>query len=321
MLPSSAVHYGAIVVAALFGSLLLAALRNPLEALLTDVANGFRDLGGACERELAAAHTAVRRVAGAAAAGLHGDAGGSVVGTIVLVLSYAALFVVVLFGDAYLVYLRFAAMFGSGNAPVLKLPFGMNLELLASLVWLCSISILGLSLFDLLGISHGHTPLSRLDGRRHRRMLIFVLIELWLGFLGTAMFFVWGQFQIFGQAHHGLALDFMVIMAALVIGAVVCAHWAIPAAAGALWYLALLIVAGILAVAAAALRILVALVNFLCRVLQRLVEVGGFVGRLLWDGIGQRRARSASTDTSAAIGNGNGAVNAIPDILDERREV
>jgi hypothetical protein len=215
-------------------------------------------------------------------------------------------------------------MFRPGGTSIVTLPFG-DIELLGSLVWVASIAILGLAFFDLLGIANGRTPLGRLEERRRRRMIAFVLIELWLGFLGTAMFFVWGQYQIFGHAHRGLALDFLVIMAALVVGAVVAAHWALPAAVGVLWYLALRVANAVLAVAAALVRIVVVILVFATVVGIRLVELGGTVGRIGWNAAasGGRvgpviwREESELRESQSA----NGDVEFVRNSIEERREV
>jgi hypothetical protein len=314
MLPPEVLSAGKYGFVAIVATVLLAALRNQtvrvIAAVIDIVAIPLRNL----HPRLLAAADPLRERAQETLRGLRYSPDGytetdrdreawngwNVIGPFI----YTAAFVFVGAGDAYLLYLRFGALL---RLPTHPLPLG-SLELFGTLLWVAALLVFAMTLFDLLGLTPLRQPYAKLRGIWRRNLLILAVAELWLGFVGTACFYIWGQYQIFNSPHTGLALDFLVILSALLSGALVCAGWSLPVTGAALWALLLIALRGLVVAGAAAMRAMFWVADAFVAVADTIVQLLATPGRLLWnwfagsDWAGRRRLGEIEWDERPQIG-------------------
>ena len=192
-------------------------------------------------------------------------------------LAYLLLFSLVVAGDAYLSYLRFAALFG---LPVNSTVDGI--DVLGALIWVGTVTVWGIVLFDLHGKLGDRPPFARVTGPLRTWMHRYALANCVLAVLGTGLFFLWGQL---GNSHEGLAYLFVSILGVLLAGALIFTGFALSVGPTALLAVFALgwraVLEGIRRLADASLCLL----QKSTEMLVALLDVIARPGRVLWNWI------------------------------------
>ena len=271
-----------LFLAAVVAIVLLAGLRLALEHLVRAVAGLPADL-------LAAGRDAARTaragqleiVARGRAALAYGGGDTSSAWDVTAPLVYLLLLAVILSGDVVLASLRFGALLG---IPVDGLPFtGPTLDLLTGLLFLAVLATFGCVLLDAAHITPLRRPYGLATGRTRSAVLGTAATGTALAVLAAVLFFVWGQYAIFGQPSDDVAMLFIAVFAVLLVGASILAAGGALGCVLALWTLLCTLVAALLAVAAALLDLAVVAVTRAADLLVAGIRLLARPGSVLWN--------------------------------------
>ena len=197
-------------------------------------------------------------------------------------LVYLLLLAVILSGDVVLASLRFGALLG---IPVDGLPFtGPTLDLLTGLLFLAVLATFGCVLLDAAHITPLRRPYGLATGRTRSAVLGTAATGTALAVLAAVLFFVWGQYAIFGQPSDDVAMLFIAVFAVLLVGASILAGGGALGCVLALWTLLCTLVAALLAVAAALLDVAVVAVTRAADLLVAGIRLLARPGSVLWTG-------------------------------------
>ena len=271
-----------LFLAAVVAIVLVAGLRTALEQLVHAAAGLPADLlatgRGAAHSARAGLLEIVARGRAALAYGV-GDTSGAWDVTAPLV--YLLLLAVILFGDVVMASLRFAALLG---IPVDGLPFtGPTLDLLTGLLFLAVLATFGCVLLDAAHITPLRRPYGLATGRTRSALVGTAAAGTALSVLAAVLFFVWGQYAIFGQPSDDVAMLFIAVFAVLLVGASILAAGGALGCVLALWTLLCTLAAALLAVAAALLDLAVVAVTRAADLLVAAIRLLARPGTVLWN--------------------------------------
>ena len=273
-----------IVLAALAAVVLVAALRQPLEHVIRAVVElPIRALtagrGAVTAARVHIQDTATRSRA-ALGYGSTAEAPGSA-WDVTAPLVYLVLLAVILYGDVVLASLRFGALLG---IPVDGLPIeGSLLDLLTGLLFLAVIATYGCVLLDVARITPLRRPYGLVDGRARTVVTGTAVAGTALSLLAAALFFLWGQYAIFGAPSPDVATLFVAVFAVLLVGASIFAAGGALGAVTALWVLLCALAATILGVVGALLDLVIVVLDGLRGIVTALIRLLARPGTVLWN--------------------------------------
>ena len=271
-----------LLLAAVLAIVFVAGVRAALEHLVRAVAGLPADL-------LATARGAVHSgragllgvVARARAALAYGDADAADAWDVTAPLVHLLLLAVILAGDVVLACLRFGALLG---IPVEGLPVtGTTLDLLTGLLFLAVLAAYGCVLLDAAHITPLRRPYGRAAGRVRSALLGVATAGTALSAVAAVLFFVWGQYAIFGQPSDDVATLFVAVFAVLLVGASILTAGGALGCVLALWTLLCALIAVLLAVTATLLDLAVVAVTRAADLLVSAIRLAARPGTVLWN--------------------------------------
>jgi hypothetical protein len=278
------VKFVGLALAGVAAVLLLAALRPDLDRLLRALIGLPAGVLAEARRIVHMAHDAVR---GSTARARHALAYGAETSgvaaawDVVAPLVYLVLLVVVLGGDVVLASLRFGALLG---LPVDELPVdGAVLDLLTGLLFLAVLATFGCVLLDVAHVTPMRRPYGLVEGRARTAVTAAAAAGTVLSAFAGVLFFVWGQYAIFGEPSQDVATLFIAVFAVLLVGASVLAAGGALGCALALWVLLGALAAVVLVVVAALLHLVVTLLDGVCTLAASVVRLLAQPGTMLWN--------------------------------------
>jgi hypothetical protein len=271
-----------LALAAVLALLLVAGLRTALEQVVRAVAAlPAALLATGCGAAHSARTGLLGVVARARAALAYGDADAAGAWDVAAPLVHLLLLVVVLVGDVALAGLRFGALLG---IPVDGLPVtGSTLDLLTGLLFLAVLATFGCVLLDAAHVTPLRRPYGLATGRVRSVLLGVAATGTALSALAAVLFFVWGQYAVFGRPSDDVATLFIAVFAVLLVGASILAAGGALGCVLALWTLLCASVAVLLAVAAALLDLAVVAVTRAADLLVSVIRLAARPGTVLWN--------------------------------------
>jgi hypothetical protein len=200
---------------------------------------------------------------------------------VVAPLLYLLLLVVILCGDLVLSSLRFGSLLG---IPIDGLPIeGSVLDLLAGLLFLAVIATYGCVLLDVSRVTPLRRPYGLVDGRARAAIAGTAVAGTALSVLAAALFFLWGQYAIFGEPSPDIASLFVTVFAVLLVGASIFTAGGALGCVTAMWVLLCALAATLLAVTAALLHLLVVALEGAHTIATAVVRLLARPGTVLWN--------------------------------------
>ena len=273
-----------LILAAVAAVLLFAGLRPELERLVQAVVGLPAALLAAVRDAARGAGAGVRGVVERSRAALaHGPEtpGVAPAWDVVAPLVYLVLLVVLFGGDVVLASLRFGALLG---LPVDTLPVdGSVLDLLTGLLFLAVLATYGCVLLDVIHVTPLRRPYGLATGNARTSLVAVATAGVALSALAGVLFFVWGQYAIFGEPSQDIATLFIAVFALLLVGASVLAAGGALGCVLALWVLVGVLAATVLDMLAALADLLGTVLGRVSAVLVALVRLLARPGSMLWN--------------------------------------